>query len=208
MVTIFNFTNGNIIVTSEPFLTSTEVISSHILKFLKKGRLRASRLCYWSPWHVEEDWSSSPLYHIMWWALHRPWWQRATKEVIQGLLEKSFGACHIDHPWWSTLTEHCQAWCLTTNNVVTSFKNNKYRKKNHNIKQLNPDQIFSCGRHDHSFLYRIDIISLFLIFNLVRFYRVSNLVGYLIPNALYTYILNMISKHFFLESKLIFFAFS
>ena len=46
----------------------------------------------------------------------------APKKWFKDCWEKSIIVYHIDHHWWSTLAENCDAWCLTTNHV-SSFEN-------------------------------------------------------------------------------------
>lgn len=45
------------------------------------------------------------------------------KKQFKDCLKKSFGACHIDHCQWFTLTENCDTWLLTTDHAVSSFEN-------------------------------------------------------------------------------------
>ena len=49
--------------------------------------------------------------------------RRAPRKQYKNFLKRFFGACHINHHWWSTLAENCDTWYLTTNPVVSSFEN-------------------------------------------------------------------------------------
>ena len=91
----------------------------------------------------------------------------ASRKRFKDCLERSFGACDIDHRRWFILAENRDYWRLTIIHGVSSFENTgrvalkykKHRRRNRNSMPSSYDQTFSCSRCDHASLSQIGLIS-------------------------------------------------
>ena len=149
--TIYDFLNSSTSTAATLSLTSTGV-TSLILKSLKRRRSPVSRLCYWSLSYTGHDKSLGQEITAC------PGSYCAESSLLVITTERHQ---RINHHQSSTLAESHDAWHLTNNHVIFSFKNThrvalknkRCRKSNHSTMSSIPNQ--TCGCCNCAFLSRI-----------------------------------------------------
>ena len=160
IITIYYSTSA----TFTPSSASTEMTLSPILKALNRQRSPTSTSYYWSPsllgWtHLQDGKSLSSKNHggELFTGYHD---KGAPKEVIQRLLQKINWCLSIQ-------TKNYDAWYLTTNHAVSSFKNTcratlkekRHGRRNHNTNPSSSDESFSCSHCNLVYLSCISLTS-------------------------------------------------